>query len=106
MKIEKNIPSLKFIFVFSIKGANCTVLIAHSQREKQRLVAKLFSTSKCEKSKAKPKLAEAKVETWPLLKHSHSEVEHVPLLLLLFSTSFTNFPQENDSTYFEVQIFS
>ena len=62
---------------------------AHSQREKQRLLAMLFSTSKCEKSKAKLKLAEAKVETWPLLKHSHSEVEHVPLLLLLISTSLT-----------------
>ena len=36
---------------------------AHSQREKQRLLAMLFSTSKCEKSKAKLKLAEAKVET-------------------------------------------
>ena len=83
-----------------------TLTEAHSQREKQRLLAMLFSTSKCEKSKAKLKLAEAKVETWPLLKHSHSEVEHVPLLLLLISTSFTNFPQENDSTYFEVQIFS
>ena len=57
-------------------------LEAHSQREKQMLLAMLFSTSKCEKSKAK-------VEMWPLLKHSYSEVEHVPLLLLLISTSLT-----------------
>ena len=57
-------------------------IIAHSQREKQMLLAMLFSTSKCEKSKAK-------VEMWPLLKHSYSEVEHVPLLLLLISTSLT-----------------
>ena len=39
------------------------LVIAHSQREKQRLLAMLFSTSKCEKSKAKLKLAEAKVDT-------------------------------------------
>ena len=57
-------------------------ILAHSQREKQMLLAMLFSTSKCEKSKAK-------VEMWPLLKHSYSEVEHVPLLLLLISTSLT-----------------
>ena len=57
-------------------------IVADSQREKQRLLAMLFSTSKCEKSKAK-------VEMWPLLKHSYSEVEHVPLLLLLISTSLT-----------------
>ena len=45
--------------------------IAHSQREKQRLLAMLFSTSKYEKSKANVKLAKAKVEVLTLLLHSY-----------------------------------
>ena len=57
------------------------LLIAHSQREKQMLLAMLFSTSKYEKSKANVKLAKAKVEVLTLLLHSHWEVEHVPLML-------------------------
>ena len=68
--------------VLCLKNFSSTNNAAHSQREKQMLLAMLFSTSKCEKSKAK-------VEMWPLLKHSYSEVEHVPLLLLLISTSLT-----------------
>ena len=56
-------------------------LIAHSQREKQMLLAMLFSTSKYEKSKANVKLAKAKVEVLTLLLHYHWEVEHVPLML-------------------------
>ena len=46
-------------------------LEAHSQREKQMLLAMLFSTSKYEKSKANVKLAKAKVEVLTLLLHSH-----------------------------------
>ena len=73
---------LAYTILAKHKLAQFNCIVAHSQREKQMLLAMLFSTSKCEKSKAK-------VEMWPLLKHSYSEVEHVPLLLLLISTSLT-----------------
>ena len=47
------------------------LILAHSQREKQMLLAMLFSTSKYEKSKANVKVAKAKVEVLTLLLHSH-----------------------------------
>ena len=81
MHCASSMLQYRWVLFYFLLTKSILVLQAHSQREKQRLLAMLFSTSKYEKSKANVKLAKAKVEVLTLLLHSHWEVEHVPLML-------------------------